>query len=646
MKPAHVGVKHKAKARGDIVGRIMNRGKRQILFNYLPGRTFDFAQIGTISRVTRVRGTPNTLLNQELVLQAVQQYTDAWSEKNRPSLMKSQNLDLSRFVLLDPQSVQAEMFPLVFHCQNRTCGYVVVRNSDNAPTQRTCPRCKQKKLVQLRFIKIHRCGEIQPLTPYCSTCKSGTNMTLDTRGSERISGFQWTCLTCNKKSSTYAGPCRACQWDDPIPNIQNPKNMDIEVFRSGRTYYAHHVVLLNQPGREMDAFLQIREWPMLAGAAFLELPELQGRKLLDFGPMTSNATLPDVALTNADLDSILARFNSGQITPQQMAEEMEATRTQRTQQQSASIPNSIAQMLIQRTSISAASWEAAGREMLEAVLPLQSGITQELLAPTSPQTMLQQAARQVASDCGIIRLTAVNDFPITTATFGFSRSSYQPDLCRLNLFPADAEHGGRFPVFVDLVQADALILRLDPARVWRWLERNMYAPLWQSTVADPVLAKQSYFIQLFDNIQPSIILRADQPQARMVFGLLHTLSHLCVRQAALLCGLDRTSLSEYVLPRTLSFALHSNHRFGATIGALTSLFEQSLEEWLNQIRNNRRCVYDPVCGTNGGTCHACTHLAETSCRFFNLNLNRAFLFGGTDQELGNIAVGYFDPSLA
>ena len=31
--------------------------------------------------------------------------------------------------------------------------------------------------------------------------------------------------------------------------------------------------------------------------------------------------------------------------------------------------------------------------------------------------------------------------------------------------------------------------------------------------------------------------------------------------------------------------------------------------------------------------------------FFNLNLGRCFLFGGPDDELGEIHVGYFDPDL-
>jgi hypothetical protein len=263
-----------------------------------------------------------------------------------------------------------------------------------------------------------------------------------------------------------------------------------------------------------------------------------------------------------------------------------------------------------------------------------------LFGQTSPNP-----AVQIASRIGLSRLALVTDFPIITATYGYSRAEYSPQQqCRLNPFPPDRTHGGKFPIFVDEVQADALLLSLDLVRICVWLERNGF-PLTLPAGSDPDLARRAYFVQLFDNTLLRQTLQADRSQTRLVFGLLHTLSHLCVRQAALLCGLDRTSLSEYLLPRTLTFALYCNHRFGATIGALTALFEQSLAEWLNTVRSTRRCVYDPVCADRENSCHACTHLAETSCRFFNLNLSRAFVFGGRDPELGNIQVGYFDPSL-
>ena len=248
---------------------------------------------------------------------------------------------------------------------------------------------------------------------------------------------------------------------------------------------------------------------------------------------------------------------------------------------------------------------------------------------------------------GVECLTLTTDFPMTLATFGFSRAAYEPNECSLNSFPADADHQGKFPIFVDIVQADAIIVRLDAERVWRWLEKNNFSPTLPVDATNFNMARRAYFVEMFNNVPLRQRLTHEEPEARMVFGLLHTMSHLFVRRASLLCGLDRTSLAVYVLPRALTFAVYCRHPHGATIGALASLFEQSLAEWLSQIFSDaRRCLYDPVCHQqHGGNCHACTHLAETSCRFFNLNLGRSFLFGGADDELGKIHTGYFDPSL-
>jgi hypothetical protein len=265
----------------------------------------------------------------------------------------------------------------------------------------------------------------------------------------------------------------------------------------------------------------------------------------------------------------------------------------------------------------------------------------------------QVKAQGLVSQLGLAQLSLASDFPMTHVTFGFSRAEYTPRDCRLNPFPADREHQGKFPLFVDTIQADAIIVRLDPQRVWRWLEKNKLKVSLPKGATDAQKAQRAYFVQLFSDLalQPEPVtltqtLTANNSEARLVFGLLHTMSHLFLKKAALLCGLDRTSLAEYVLPRALMFAIYSNHRFGATIGALSSLFEQSLPDWLGQVMGNtRRCIYDPVCQSQGGNCHACTHLAETSCRFFNLNLGRPFLFGGYDKEIGQIDYGYWDASL-
>ncbi len=617
------------------MARTMTRGKQQVLFNYLPNRTFDFERVAAIARVVGIRGDPRTDLNAPVLLRRIAEEASAWQEDFRPALRDDVFQQPNRFVLLDPRSVQSELFPKVLWCQDRGCGRVFdFSHRDFLPQQ--CPSCRRGQLVQIRFVKIHRCGALQPLLPpRCQQCHTSNDIALDTRGSERFSNFRWVCRRCNTATTLFGGYCSECQWPD-----QNLRGMDIEVHRAGRTFYAHTTVLLNIPHRRLDAFFGLPEWPALASAKFLGMPEVANRALTDYGPSTQSPQgSQNTGLSGGDLDELMRRQASGELTPEQFVSEMQTLRERRQREQQASSPSSIVQSLSQHTGVPWPIWQRAGQEMLEAIMPIETGRPTEL--DIRSQT---EPSAEIARQMGLSRLVLVSDYPIITATYGFSRAEYRANQCRLNPFPPHPDHGGKFPIFVDQVQADALLLSLNPDRVIAWLERNGCQPIIPAG-SDPNLSRRAYFVQLLGSVSLRETLRADHREARMVFGLLHTLSHLSVRQASLLCGLDRTSLSEYLLPRTLTFALYCNHRFGATIGALTALFEQSLSEWLNTVRETRRCVYDPVCRDRSGNCHACTHLAETSCRFFNLNLSRAFLFGGRDSELGDIRVGYFDPTL-
>ncbi|KTB47807.1 hypothetical protein DEALK_06520 [Dehalogenimonas alkenigignens] len=619
------------------MGRKMQRGKQQIMFNYLPGKTFDFERVATIAKVANIRGVQRTDLNAVVLLRNVADEARAWRQDFRPLLRDDVLRDTSRFVLLDPQSVQSEIFPKVLWCQNRVCGRVFdFTGKDSLP--KLCPTCKRGELMQLRWVKIHRCGAVQALRPPpCTQCHSSNNMALDTRGSERISSFRWICRQCGSAVPVFGGWCPECQWPDTDPNL---KRMDVLVHRAGPTFYAHTVVLLNIPHRQLDPFFNLPEWPAIVAGKFIGLPEVGHKPLNEFSSVSPHShENTGVGLSGADLDGLLRRQASGELTPEQFVKEMEALRRQREQEGLASSPSGIIMALEQRTGVQRQVWERAGQGMLDAIMPKETGRSQELFDNASAVSTVE-----TARGLGLSRLTLVMDFPIINASYGYSRAEYSPKQCRLNPFPQDREHGGKFPIFVDQVQADALMLSLDHNRVLKWLERNGFNPKLPNG-GDKDLSSKAYFVRLFDNIPLRETLGADNPEARMVFGLLHTLSHISIRQAALLCGLDRTSLSEYVLPSALMFAFYSNHRFGATIGALTALFEQSIDEWLNAIHDAGRCVYDPVCFERESSCHACTHLPETSCRFFNLNLSRSLLFGGPDPKLGNISVGYLDSTL-
>lgn len=624
------------------MGRKMDRNKRTILFEHLPGQTYDFERTGVIARTREIRATKNTELNLQLVLEAIERVVRAWPGNHRRQFPDSLSSKASSFVLVEPLSASAEMFPMMMWCQNRRCGRVFDRSRPGSTFSSTCPVCKTGRLIQLPFIQVHRCGALRPLNPYCRKCKSSANMALDKRGSERLSNFQWICRKCNTTEGVFGMPCPECTWDTPVPNVNNPRMMNIDVHRAGKTFYPHYVTLLNQPRRELNTFLDIPEWPEIAAAAYLEFPELHEKRLLDFARYASVRESSETAFDLSESDKAALKAQGYSDTQIEDFRRMQAQlKPKKIQEHEALTPTKIAASLVERTGVPHEVWIEARQDMIETVLPTQSGDIRQLFENQDPEL---DFGREVASRAGLGRVTLIADFPITTVTYGYSRVDYRPNLCDVRPFPPDRDHGNKFPIFVDLIQADAVMLRLDSERVCKWLELNGFPVNLPEGTGSEEMRRQAYFVQLFSDILLRDTITANNPQARMVFCLLHSLSHLCVRRAALLCGLDRTSLSEYVLPRSLSFAVYSSHRFGATIGALTALFEQSLADWLNQVLDSRKCVYDPVCTDQGGNCHACMHLSEISCQFFNMNLGRSFLFGGRDKELGEIKFGYFDPT--
>jgi hypothetical protein len=627
----------------------MSRGKGQVLTAFLPGKTFDFQGGAGISRVKNIRGVPKEReLNLPVLLRRVEEDVRAWHEEYRPLFRDSVLKSPSRFVLLDPISVEAEMFPLVFWCQNKRCSRVFDRSYiGSAPKSATCPACKIGMLTQLRFVQIHQCGALKPLTPPpCDGCHRKDKMALDTRKSERIANFQWICHGCRSGSpkTVFQNFCSECNWSSSSnSNGRDPRRVRIVPHRTGSAFYAHNTTLLNIPTSEMKQFFEVEEWTELAAAKFLDIPEARGRTLTEFVEESARiAAKGDEGLSIEDFENLVDQFG-GEVSKPEALEQAKRLLNDRKVEKKESSASGIAEALRRRTGVPQHSWESAGREMLEAVMPGENGDPRSLYSEEKDDPGFAKAAG-TARQMGMVAFNLVEDFPIVNATYGFSRVEYRPNECRLVPFPIHSEYGdGKYPIFVDQVQADALMFRLDPNRVLRWLRANGENP--QLPVGEEEYAEPAFFVELFHEAQLRYTLKGDQKSRRMVFGLLHTMTHLCVKQASLLCGLDRNSISEYLLPRALTSAIYSNHRSGAAIGALTALYEQSLAEWLDAILDARRCVYDPVCKHQEGSCHACTHLAEMSCSFFNLNLGRAFLFGGHDPELGDIACGFFDPSL-
>ncbi len=433
----------------------MSRGKHQVLLNYLPERTIDFEKIGTIARVQRIRGFPRNDLNLSLVLRSVQDQLDAWQPSYRPVLQNVTNA-ADRFVLLEPRSVDASMFPLVFWCQSFTCGHVLVRR-DDPPRTADCPQCHApRSLRQMRFVKVHRCGAIEPLAPpQCERCHNTRNMALITRGSEAIAGFQWICRACNSRTGVFPGWCRQCTWPGPD---RDKARMSIMVHRAAATYFPHKVVLLNQPGAEMSAFLSTDRWQAVAAGRFFQLPTAMRGRLVDFAAASTAVPPAQTGLSESDRTALRGSgMSDEQIAQYERMQSILHTGRQTAAQ--ATTPQGIAAELVRDSDVAWGAWEAAGQEMLEAVTPRENGTVTSLVGVPSPSPA--PAREHLLGRLGIAELSLVTEFPITTAVYGYSRVEDQPNECFVNPFPPDRDAGGKFPVFVDLTLADALLFRLD-----------------------------------------------------------------------------------------------------------------------------------------------------------------------------------------
>jgi hypothetical protein len=129
----------------------------------------------------------------------------------------------------------------------------------------------------------------------------------------------------------------------------------------------------------------------------------------------------------------------------------------------------------------------------------------------------------------------------------------------------------------------------------------------------------------------------------LIYKLQHTIAHALIRNLGERSGFSEETMAEYLIPELLTIGLYADTHQEFTLGALVSLVEHRLAEWLDATLDGAdACAWDPQCGQQDGACAACLHLAF-GCASFNADLDRAVLFGtppGHEQVL-DLARGYW-----
>ncbi|MGB5757442.1 MAG: DUF1998 domain-containing protein, partial [Acidimicrobiales bacterium] len=214
---------------------------------------------------------------------------------------------------------------------------------------------------------------------------------------------------------------------------------------------------------------------------------------------------------------------------------------------------------------------------------------------------------------------------------GFTRLSAPDDLATAELAPISR----RAPDWVPAVEVrgEGIFVRFDENAVARWEDRYRPSESYQRLQAAHRnwRARRSY-----DDTNTG------WPGARFV--LLHTFSHLLMRQLALDCGYAATSIRERIYSSAVGDPMAGVLLYTAapdsegTLGGLVSLASPERLSRLLELglEAAKICASDPTCAEHvagalgddhlhGAACHACLFASETSCERGNRYLDRSTL---------------------
>lgn len=266
---------------------------------------------------------------------------------------------------------------------------------------------------------------------------------------------------------------------------------------------------------------------------------------------------------------------------------------------------------------------------------------------------------------GIERMVLIRGLPICEFSFGFTRVSATPVYhreyqgqsvampVRLKAFDTLPDTGGKHPIYVTEQKNEALYVKLDEARVRRWLQKNEVSDL---PTEDIGIGRS--FLENYEDFGPFLDEYKDRERsgtfgrqlAPFVYLLLHSLSHQLIHSLADVSGLDRDGIGEHIFPADLAFVIY---RKGMTpdLGNISAMWRNHAAEFLRRAIDPRmlRCGSGSLCDSRGGACPACIMVSEVSCISSNLLLSRSSLRGGAkpEWEAPDVPdlIGFFDPAL-
>ena len=247
----------------------------------------------------------------------------------------------------------------------------------------------------------------------------------------------------------------------------------------------------------------------------------------------------------------------------------------------------------------------------------------------------------LASKLKIKDIYSVSDIEIINTAYGYTRCYSSPenviDNRRLKLCAfVESTHPG-IPIFYNVRnKTEGIVINIDAKEMYKYLARefsgkfNLKKLKEESEIKDWFLNKDNIdpdLIKHFSDVELDGTMKASA--TKIVYTILHTISHIAIQSISKYSGIDKDSLTEMVFPNLCSILIYAQTNQAVVLGAITSMFEKQIYELLKSIHEDMQtCSFDPICmDTTNGSCLACVYSAEAACEHFNKDLSRRYLYG-------------------
>lgn len=245
---------------------------------------------------------------------------------------------------------------------------------------------------------------------------------------------------------------------------------------------------------------------------------------------------------------------------------------------------------------------------------------------------------------GLNHLIAIKRLKVTTVQIAYTRQEPLENDQFLSGEQSVAKYTSEWGSRTEYLPAvesfgEGIFLALDSEKIEHWLSEEFKNQHYKKRISQ--LFKNSK-----DHERRSIQLKFESERHLARFVLIHTLSHILIKELEFLCGYPSTSLNERLFVDQGSMNGVMIYTVAGTEGSYGGLVSQANEPSFTKLLKSALyratdCASDPICystedgqgvgGLNMAACYSCTLIPENACEEFNSFLDRSLLI---DSDYG------------